>query len=256
MLKPKREIAILCLSCQTERRGKQKSRIVLDGNQRGSILLFHEPTPSNTGPSYHHVYCRLHQFQLMHHATTHSFSTRFWALLWKQNQWSKGTFTPVCSCYEPLCKSSVCSKGCLAPFLSLPPKYIVNSTTFVFSPDRIDGSKGGACQTPITPLLLLIQGFSVLSSPSAQGNIWTQDLSIFPENKMYYQRIKHQDLLVKLSALPLSLMPYSICEAWSFKRARVLESSPERKLMFISSWIKILLSLPQILCSLSIMSLR
>lgn len=161
-----------------------------------------------------------------------------------------------CSCYELLCKSSVCSKGCLAPFLSLPPKYILNSTTFVFSPDRIDGSKGGACQTPITPSLLLIQGFSVLSSPSAQGNIWTQDLSIFPENKMYYQRIKHQDLLVKLSALPLSLMLYSICEAWSFKRARVLESSPERKLMFISSWIKILLSLPQILCSLSIMSLR
>jgi len=54
----KQEIAILCLFCQTERRGKQKSRIVSDGNQRELILLF----PSNKGPSYHQTYCRLHQF--------------------------------------------------------------------------------------------------------------------------------------------------------------------------------------------------
>lgn len=30
------------VSCQTERRGKQKSSIVLDGRQRESIFLFHD----------------------------------------------------------------------------------------------------------------------------------------------------------------------------------------------------------------------
>lgn len=174
----RRKKMLFCVSCQTERRGKQKSRIVLGGRQRESIFLFHDLSAMPKSPSYDHPHCRCTNYSS---CTTHSFSRKFWALLWKPNQWSTDTIT------QPLSSSASLLYAVRRPelLLFLLHKHILCSTMFVYFSGRTEGSKGGACQTPVAPLLLLLQGFPVLSSPSAQGNIWIQDLSIFPANKMY-----------------------------------------------------------------------
>lgn len=167
-LEKKREIAILCLACQTERGGKQKSRMVLDRNQRECTLLFHEPSPSKEGPDYHHSYHRLHR--LCHH---HATSTRFSALFWEASQRTKGTFHQS-DALAVSCPPSLLDTARAAQPFSLPPRHTVPSTASPYSSAKTDGSKGGAHETPGALLLLLLRGFFVLSPPSAQDNSWVQ----------------------------------------------------------------------------------
>lgn len=181
----KKEIAILCLSCQTERRGKQKSRMVLDGNQRESMFLwFHELPQGTRGPTIT-VRTAGCTNSSSHAVPPFTPSAQDFELSYGNpiNDPRVHSYQADESCYELLCQVCCTQQGLLS--LSFPPKHILCSATFASSSGRIDRSKRGAHQTPIAPLLLLLQGFSVLSSPSAQGNIWMQDLSIFPVNKMY-----------------------------------------------------------------------
>lgn len=153
---------------------KTEGRIVLDGRQRESIFLIHDLSVMPKNPSYEHAHCK-------------------WPII------AHAPITPSVESFELFYGNSISDPRIQSPSLLAALQVCCmqqGHLSFSFSPSQAHTLLYNVCilfwqegreqgRSMSNTCCSFASPPPVLSSPSAQGNIWIKDLSIFPANKMY-----------------------------------------------------------------------